>query len=49
MVSGIFYVFLELVVHDWSCAVEFIDYGTPIRALTTIGCSIIFLIFLKID
>jgi len=26
-------------VHDWSCAVEFTNYGGPIGALATVGCS----------
>ena len=29
MVSGIVYVFLGFLVHDWSCAVEFTNYGVP--------------------
>ena len=27
MVSGIVYLFLGFVVHDWSCVVEFTNYG----------------------
>jgi len=37
MVSGIVYVFLGLMVHDWSRAVGFINYGGPTGALTTIS------------
>jgi len=40
--------FMGSVVHDWSCAVEFTNYGGPTGALTTIGCLINFLILLKI-
>jgi len=36
------------VVHDWSCAVEFTNYGAPTGALTNIGRFIIFPILLKI-
>jgi len=47
--SGIVYVFLGLVVRDWSCAVEFTNYGeAPTGALATIDFLIIFLILLKI-
>jgi len=50
MVSGIVYVVLGFVVHDWSCAVEFTNYGGggSTGALTTIGCLFIFPILLKI-
>jgi len=34
MVSGIVYVFMGFVVHDWSGAVEFTDYGEGTGALT---------------
>ena len=29
MVSGIVYVFMGFVVHDWSCAVDFTNNGGP--------------------
>jgi len=29
MVSGIAYVFYGICVHDWSCSVEFTNYGGP--------------------
>jgi len=29
MISGIVYLFLGFVVHDWSCAVELTNYGGP--------------------
>ena len=50
MVSGIVYVVMGSVVRDWSCVVEFTNYGRggPTGALTTISCLIIFLIMLKI-
>jgi len=37
MLSGIVHVFMGSVVHDWSCAVEFTNYGGPTGAKTTIG------------
>ena len=43
--SGIVYVFLGLVVRDWSCAVEFTNNG---RGYWGIDHYIIFLILLKI-
>ena len=43
-VSGIVYGLIEFVVHDWSGAVEFTNYG----ALTTICHLLIYLILLKI-
>jgi len=36
-----------VVVHDWSCAVEFTNYGGLTGALPTIGCLIIILILLR--
>jgi len=45
-VSGIVYVFMGFVVHDWSCAIEFTNYGAPTVALTTIGRLISFPILL---
>jgi len=51
IVSGIVYVFMGSVVRDWSCAVEFTNYGGPYWGidLATIGCLTIFVILLKID
>ena len=48
MVSGIVYVFMGFVVHDWPCVVKFTIYGGPTGALTTIGSLMIFLILLEI-
>jgi len=39
---------MGFVVHDWSCAVEFTNYGGPTGVLPTIGCLIICPILLKI-
>jgi len=48
MASGIVYVFMGSVVHDWSYAVEFTNYRSPTGAFATIHCLNIFLTLLKI-
>jgi len=39
MISGIGHVFMGFVACDWSCIVEFTNYGGPIGALTSFGVS----------
>ena len=48
-VFGIVHVFMGIVATDWSCAVQFTNYGGEVRsgALTAIGRLIVFLILLK--